>query len=115
LNEGDGKRLWPDELPGILRVLESYPRIGLSVSCRTSYERITIPDSLVPEKLVTVNHRGFEDHEYIATKTFFEHYGIERPNIPLLVPEFSNPLFLKIFCQGWQNEGLLASPEDSKA
>jgi hypothetical protein len=114
LNEGDGKRLWQDELPGILRVLEPYPRIGLGVSCRTSYEKIIIPDSLVPEKLVKVNHRGFEDHEYIATKTFFEHYGIARPNIPLLVPEFFNPLFLKIFCQGLAKQGLTRIPRGLK-
>ncbi|MBD2616323.1 hypothetical protein H6G94_34685 [Nostoc punctiforme FACHB-252] len=85
LNEGDGKRLWRDELAGILSVLNSYPRIGLAVSCRTSYERIVIPDRLVPEKLISVYHRGFDNHEYIATRTFFDHYGIERPNIPLSV------------------------------
>jgi hypothetical protein len=106
LNEGDGKHLWRDELPGMLKILENHPNIGLAVSCRTSYERIVIPDGLIPEKLVKIDHRGFEDQEYIATKTFFEHYGIERPNIPLLVPEFSNPLFLKIFCQGLEKRRL---------
>jgi hypothetical protein len=114
LNEGDGKRLWRDELPGMLRILENYPRIGLAVSCRTSYERMVIPDGLIPEKLVTLNHRGFSDYEYTATKTFFDHYGIERPNIPLLVPEFSNPLFLKIFCQGLAKRNLTRIPRGLK-
>jgi hypothetical protein len=31
---------------------------------------------------------------------FFSQYGLERPNIPLLHPEFSSPLFLKLFCKG---------------
>ena len=41
-------------------------------------------------------------------------YCIERPRIPLLVPEFSNPLFLKIFCQGLQKRGLTATPQGIK-
>ncbi len=114
LNEGDGKRLWRDELAGILDVLNNYPRIGLAVSCRTSYEKIVIPDGLIPEKLVSLHHRGFDNYEYIATKTFFDHYGIERPNIPLLVPEFSNPLFLKIFCEGLAKRNLLRIPRGLK-
>jgi hypothetical protein len=114
LNEGDGKHLWHNELPGILRVLENYPRIGLAVSCRTSYERMVIPEGLIPESMTQVNHRGFADHEYIATTTFFNHYGIERPNIPLLVPEFSNPLFLKIFCQGLAKRNLTRVPKGLK-
>ncbi|MEQ8464203.1 AVAST type 2 anti-phage system protein Avs2 [Coleofasciculus sp. E1-EBD-02] len=114
LNEGDGKRLWRDELSGILSVLQNYPRIGLAVSCRTSYERVIIPDGLTPDKLVKVKHRGFENHEYIATKTFFDHYGIERPNVPLLVPEFSNPLFLKIFCEGLFKRQLTRIPTGLK-
>jgi hypothetical protein len=114
LNEGNGKHLWRNELPGILRVLENYPRIGLAVSCRTSYERIFIPEGLIPESMTQVNHRGFTDHEYIATTTFFNHYGIERPNIPLLVPEFSNPLFLKIFCQGLAKRNLTRIPKGLK-
>jgi hypothetical protein len=114
LNEGDGKHLWRNELPGILRVLENYPRIGLAVSCRTSYERMVIPEGLIPKSMTQVNHRGFADHEYIATTTFFNHYRIERPNIPLLVPEFSNPLFLKIFCQGLEKRELTRIPKGLK-
>ena len=114
LNEGDGKRLWRDELAGILSVLNNYPRIGLAVSCRTSYKRIVIPDGLIPEKLVSLHHRGFDNYEYIATRTFFDHYRIERPNIPLLVPEFSNPLFLKIFCEGLAKRNLPRIPKGLK-
>ena len=98
----------------IIKVLENYPRIGLAISCRTSYERRVIPKDLTPDSFVKIVHRGFSDSEYIATKNFFEHYGIERPRIPLLVPEFSNPLFLKIFCQGLQKRGLTTTPQGIK-
>lgn len=110
LNESYVKHLWRNELAGILSVLSNYPRIGIALSCRTSYERRVIPSELIPEKLVKVYHRGFDNHEYIATKTFFDHYGIERPNIPLLVPEFSNPLFLKIFCEAFCEKKIDAHP-----
>lgn len=112
LNEGDSKDLWKHNLLGILKVLENYPRIGLAISCRTSYESRVIPKA--PDSFVKMVHRGFSDSEYIATKTFFDHYCIERPRIPLLVPEFSNPLFLKIFCQGLQKRGLTATPQGIK-
>lgn len=114
LNEGDGKQLWRKELSGILSVLQNYPRIGFAVSCRTSYEKVVIPDGLTPDKLVKVKHGGFENHEYIATKTFFDHYGIERPNVPLLVPEFSNPLFLKTFCESLFKRKLTRIPRGLK-
>ena len=114
LNEGGSKELWQHNLSGMLKVLENYPRIGLAISCRTSYEHRIIPRNLAPESFVKMLHSGFSDSEYIATKTFFEHYGIERPRIPLLVPEFSNPLFLKIFCQGLQKRGLTTTPQGIK-
>ncbi|MBE9215044.1 ATP-binding protein [Plectonema cf. radiosum LEGE 06105] len=114
LNESYVKHLWRDELAGILSVISNYPRIAIAFSCRTSYERIVIPSELIPEKLVKVYHRGFDNHEYIATKTFFDHYGIERPNIPLLVPEFSNPLFLKIFCEGLAKRKFTRIPKGLK-
>ncbi len=45
------------------------------------------------------------------TKKFFEYFGIESPAAPLLVPEFSNPLFLKLLCSGLNNEGLRRLPK----
>lgn len=114
LNETTDKGLWKNELAGMLTDLDNYPNICIAVSCRTSYEKATIPEELVPEKLVKVKHHGFENHEYIATKTFFNHYGIELPNVPLLVPEFSNPLFLKTLCQGLNKKKLTRIPKGCK-
>lgn len=110
LNEGAGKFLRHKHLAGVLRALQRYPRIAIALTCRAGYERIVIPDGLPPDRLVTATHRGFADHEYVATRTFFDHYGIERPNVPLLTPEFSNPLFLKLFCAGLQKRGMTRVP-----
>lgn len=100
LNEGEGKRIWYSNLPAMLQTISRYPWISVAVSVRSSYEHVVIADDLVDEKLVKVEHHGFAEHEYQATRTFFDYYGIEHPSVPLLVPEFQNPLFLKLLCKG---------------
>jgi hypothetical protein len=110
LNEGQGKVLWKKHLAGILLRVSKSPWLGIAMSVRTSYEDMIRPEGLVPSRLVRAEHYGFADHEYEATKTFFEFFGIQRPSIPLLVPEFQNLLFLKIFCQGLKNTHLTSIP-----
>lgn len=110
LNEGEGKNLWNNHLAGMLTTLSRYPWVGIALSVRTSYENTVIPDGLTTNELIRAIHSGFAEHEYQATRTFFDHYHIELPTIPLLTPEFQNPLFLKLFCQGLKNRGLTKVP-----
>jgi len=110
LNEGEGKKLWYQHLAGMLTTLSRYPWVGIAVSVRISYENVAIPEGLVPCRLIRTVHHGFAGHEYQATRTFFDYFGIERPSVPLLVPEFQNPLFLKLFCQGLRNRDLRKVP-----
>src|SRR5882724_1995828 len=110
LNEGEGKVLWKKHLAGILLTVSKSPWLGIATSVRTSYEDMIRPEGLVPSRLLRAEHYGFADHEYEATKTFFEFFGLQLPSIPLLVPEFQNPLFLKIFCQGLKNNHLTVIP-----
>lgn len=109
LNEGEGRRLWEKHLPGMLAALAGNPWIGIGVSVRSSYEQLVIPQSLTPTRLTRVVHPGFEEHEYESVNRFFTHYGIQ-PTTPLLVPEFTNPLFLKLFCQGVKANGWTQVP-----
>ena len=110
LNEGEGKKLWAKHVAGMLTTLSRFPWVGIAVSVRTSYEGTSIPDGLISNRLIREVHYGFADHEYQATRTFFEYFGIEHPSVPLLVPEYQNPLFLKLFCQGLRNRGLTKVP-----
>lgn len=110
LNEGEGNKLWYNYLGGMLTALSRFPWVGIALTVRTSYEDIVIPDNLLPERLIKETHPGFAEHEYQAAQTFFDHFGIERPVVPLLVPEFQNPLFLKLFCEGLANRGLTKIP-----
>lgn len=111
LNEGEGRDLWEEHLPRILSRLSGHPEIALAVSVRTSYEDLVIPEHCRSD-LPRVEHRGFEGHEYEATEAFFSYYGIQHPATPLLLPEFSNPLFLSLFCKTMQNLGLHTLPPD---
>lgn len=109
LNEGEGRRTWRDQLPGVFATIQSYPWIAVAVSVRSSYEPLVIPDSLRAQ-IISVQHRGFAEREVAATRRFFDAHGIERPSVPLLMPEFSNPLFLMLFCRGIRNRGLTRVP-----
>lgn len=110
LNEGQGKVLWHKYLAGMLTTLSNYPWIGLALSVRSSYEQVVIRDELMTEKLVREEHLGFAEQEFEACESFFEFYGIKAPSIPILNPEFQNPLFLKTFCKGLENLKLSEVP-----
>ncbi|MCP4398509.1 MAG: ATP-binding protein [bacterium] len=111
LNEGDGKYLWQKHLAGMLKTLSRYPWIAFAISVRTTYETLVVPPGLVPERLIQHVHYGFAEYEYQAMRTFFEYFHLERPSIPLLLPEFQKPLFLKWFCLGLSNKGLTKVPK----
>lgn len=109
LNEGAGNRLWAKFLPGMLTALARLPWLGICVSVRSSYEHHVIPDTLDETRIARLEHRGFTELPYEAISRFFSNYGIE-PSTPFLEPEFTNPLFLKLFCISLQNQGLTRVP-----
>lgn len=104
INEGAGTRLWPTHLSPFLERMAASPWIGVVLSVRSSYADDLLPEAAF-DRAVCVEHHGFEDVEFDATRTFFEHYGIDLPSTPLLAPEFRNPLYLKTLCQGLQAAG----------
>ena len=109
INEGQGRRLWEPHLTTLVdRVIKS-PWLGLLLSVREEYMGNVVPDQ-VRNRAATITHYGFEGIEFDAVKTFFEYYNLELPSTPILQPEFSNPLWLKIICEGLQNAGYSRMP-----
>lgn len=104
INEGAGMRLWPVHLSPFLERLAASPWIAVVLSVRSSYAQDVIPSTGLPAA-IHVEHHGFENVEFEATRSFFEHYGINLPSTPLLAPEFRNPLYLKTLCKGLQDAG----------
>ena len=112
INEGKGRSFWREFLVSFIESIKKYEWLGLVISIRSSYFDVLIPESINNDENITfITHYGFDDVEYDASKLFFKYYKIEQPTIPLLHPEFSNPLFLKLFCEGLQKKGLTRIPE----
>ncbi|MBI2360612.1 MAG: ATP-binding protein, partial [Deltaproteobacteria bacterium] len=104
LNEGAGRRIWPEHLAAFLAYFNRSAWISVGLTVRSSYEQIVVPGE-IRNRAVKIEHYGFMELEYDAAQTFFDHYGLERPSTPLLIPEFSNPLFLKMLCRGLSESG----------
>ena len=106
LNEGKQANLWKDKLSGLIHSLEEYPAIGLVVSVRDTYFDDVIPDDIETRSKATILvHKGFKGLEYEAVRQFCLAYKLILPNVPILTPEFCNPLFLKIVCDTLEASG----------
>ena len=111
INEGAGNLFWKRHINSFVTIFEDYPWVGLVMSLRSSYKPLLITTEIDSnEKVFEFTHSGFKGFEYQASSTFFSHYKIEQPSIPLLKAEFSNPLFLKLFCEGLNRKGLSKIP-----
>ena len=109
LNEVPDPRVWREELPRLLAEVAPNPWISIAVSVRSTFLSMVLPDDGL-NNVVEVKHPGFDGQELEATERFFDAFGLEQPRIPLLTPEFTNPLFLKLYCESLHGMELSASP-----
>ena len=80
-----------------------FPHVGLAVSVRDAYkEEIS---NIVSDDAAFAAHHGFRGRVAKAARRFFAHYKLPEPNVPVLDPEYENPLFLKLLCQVLRNRG----------
>lgn len=98
INEGD-QALWRTGVVELVRNLRGVDDVGLVLSCRQPFDRAIFTERTRRPYVVTY-HPGFGEQEFEAQLEFFHHYDIPVPRIPRLTPEFSNPLFLKLLCEG---------------
>jgi hypothetical protein len=108
LNETKPITYWRERLNVLVQDIEQRKYIKLCVTCRTSFLDICIPDK---SGIQIVEHKGFQGFEREACKTFFEFFKLEPPIAPILQPEFSNPLYLKLLCETLVANHLLKLPE----
>ena len=109
LNEGNGRLLWGTHLPAFIQHLKHSPWLGVALSVRTSYQDKIIPPQVRQESVSAV-HSGFTEVEFEALQKFFQHFDIEFPSVPILSPEFQNPLFLKTICESLNGLGMTRLP-----
>lgn len=110
LNERNGMDIWPNWLATFLKVAEAFPRVGIVLSCRTTYVPYIVPSGLIPSKLIIIEHSGFAVDGGKAAKAYLDKRGIIRPGAPNLAPEINNPLFLKTCCDLLKKEGRTEFP-----
>lgn len=96
INEAD-KAIWRRDIQNISDEVDKYPNVAIILSCRTPFDK-QIFNSRSRKYFTETFHTGFQDAEFDAQRAFFQYYNIPTPNIPLLTPEFTRPLFLKILC-----------------
>ena len=109
LNEAENPRAWQNELPSLLSEVAQNPWISIGASVRSTYRQVVLPTAGLSD-IAEVEHQGFTGHELEATERFFSAFGLEQPGIPLLTPEFTNPLFLKLYCEGLKGMRLTTPP-----
>lgn len=98
INEVDDTSYWNSNLPLIIAKAEEYSNIKIIVSCRSIY----LEEYLDEEKLsgmLQLPHNGFDEIEVEALGSFCEYYGVNINYDTTCVPEFMNPLFLKMLCE----------------
>ena len=103
INEGD-QEVWRDQLPRLASRVRQLPYVGLVVSCRRPFDEAIVTERAA-SRLLSLEHYGFQDQEFDAQLEFFAFYNLPAPSVPLITPEFTRPLFLKILCEGLKDLG----------
>jgi hypothetical protein len=98
INEGD-QEVWRDQLHRLTVSVSKLSHVGLVVSCRQPFDEAIVTERAA-KRFWPIEHHGFQDLEFDAQLEFFSFYNLEAPSVPLITPEFTRPLFLKILCEG---------------
>jgi hypothetical protein len=107
INETEPRGYWRKRLKGFAEHVTARSGLRLCVSCRSSFAPSCLPDEHgYPE----FEHQGFAGMERLACRAFFEHYGLVPPLAPILQPELSNPLYLKLVCETLKDRGVKHLP-----
>ncbi|MEQ9920338.1 AVAST type 2 anti-phage system protein Avs2 [Pectobacterium brasiliense] len=111
INEGNGNKFWNDNINSFVDEIKRFEWVGLIMSVRTTYRSVTISHENVGRNNFEIyEHIGFQNVEMEAVSLFYDYYNIERPSSPNLNPEFKNPLFLKLLCEGIKKNSLTKVP-----
>lgn len=108
LNEHVGGDLWPSRLAGFLADVARYPWIAVALSIRSTYLEQILDNVSVHR----IHHPGLAGHEEEALERYGAFYNLRLADLPPLLPELENPLFLGSMCRALEARGLNAVPRD---
>lgn len=102
INETRPFSYWRDRLMPVVETIKTRPFIRVCLTCRTAFAAHCVPTGVgIREEI----HRGFAGVQSQACRAFFDYYGLKPPVAPLLQPELTNPLYLKLVCQTLKSRG----------
>jgi len=110
INEGRKSDDWINYLTIVLDEVSKFRYISIVLSCRTTYVDYLVPDGIVGKSIIEIKHLGFSGLEHRAVSQYLGKQGIATPSVPILSPEFTNPLFLKTCCKAMQEQGMTEFP-----
>lgn len=93
INEAQVKVNWD-----LMQRLSKYRFLTFVISIRSGYED-AILSSKLQNSIYTVTHTGINANNLMDVESFFSHFKVPMPDVPLISHEFNNPLFVKIFCR----------------
>lgn len=111
------KQIWGSSLEGFINEInQNYPNILLITTYRKSYQKQLFP------KDYFCNNQGWKKMAYVegfnrenlseAIDKYFEHYKIKIVNSSGAMNHFSEPLYLKIFCEAKRGQKVSFQNED---
>ncbi len=100
INESKDRSIWKRGLINFIETITSFSNLKLILALRETYYKMCISEEIENiDKLEKNMHNGFGDRNFEAAKEFFDFYNIPVPITQLINREFSNPLFLSIYCE----------------
>ncbi|MDX3524822.1 hypothetical protein [Streptomyces scabiei] len=109
LNDAEEPARWRSRLPQLWAQTAPYDYVAVVVSCRSSLKDVVLPADVSAHHVPCTDHPGFAGHEVEALESYLQKAPSALPRTPLLAPAFSNPLFVKLYC-----ESLEALPEEQR-
>lgn len=98
INEVNDIKYWNSNLPLLLAKAENYNNIKMIFSCRSIYLEEYLENDKISD-LLQLEHYGFDEIEVEALSSFCEYYDVNINYDTTCIPEFMNPLFLKMLCE----------------
>lgn len=96
LNESEDPLVWTSLLASLHTQLEKYRNVLVIVTLRSD---LTEDGLDLPEQCVRIQLEGFSELTGTAVQKYFEHYRIKPGDVRLPLRAFTNPLFLRMFCE----------------
>lgn len=107
LNETWNHALWKSSLPKLFNYIRELKYLRLIISFRTEYQEVLISETeLGACDVIRIEHSGFEDESFEATKQFLNYYKIPFTPVHMFNQAITNPLFLTLYCKTYQDDNI---------